>query len=358
MIAPPTAAPIAGSFGPDVSLLLHIGFHKTGTSWLQAHAFGSKAVGFASAGSEERIKRWIVAPHDLDFDPEACRIAFAERIEQIESRGLAPVLSAERLCGDMPFGSYDSAQLAERLAASWPGSRVLIVIREQRAVILSSYRQYVKVGGQARLEEVLRPPDSKHPHAAPYLLLHFEYDRLIRRYHALFGEASVLVLPFELFRREPQDFVRRLVEFAGATPQPGAIEALPFGHVVNTAWPPAALFAKRWANFLLRGRINPWSPVDAKRGAGRRLNHALLGVGRSRPARAHEWIDHRMQATIVEAVADRYRESNARTAALTGLDLAALGYEVAAAAAATATVSRARRGPAEPASARVPRGRP
>jgi hypothetical protein len=308
--------------------LLHIGFHKTGTSWLQRHAFRSEALGFATAGSEERIKERLVAPHDLDFDPAACRAVFAPRIEKALAAGLVPVLSAERLCGDMTHGGYDSARLASRLASVWPDGRVLIVIREQRQMVFSSYSQYVKMGGLLDLEAYLHRPPLRSPHPWPFVLAHLQYDRLIAHYRQLFGEANVLVLPYELFRHEPDDFVRRLSSFAGARSAPGAIESLPFDRVVNVGEPAAALPITRRANFFLRRRLNPWAPLDAKTRVGRSLSKGIVRVARTLPRALDARVERQMQAAIAEAVGRRYRESNARTSELIGLDLAQYGYDV------------------------------
>jgi hypothetical protein len=307
--------------------LLHIGFHKTGTSWLQRHAFRSEALGFRSAGSEERIKERVVAPHDLDFDADACRASFAGRIGKARAAGLVPVISAERLCGDMSHGGYDSARLASRLASVWPDGRVLIVIREQREMVFSSYGQYVKMGGLLDLQAYLRPPPAQSPHPRPFVLTHLEYDRLIAHYHQLFGDANVLVLPYELFRDEPRDFVRRLTSFAGARPAPEAIESLPFDRVVNVGEPAVALSIARRANLLLRNRLNPWAPVDAKRGVGRSLSNGITGVARTLPRALDGRVERRMRAAIAEAVGDGYRASNARTSVLIGIDLAQYGYD-------------------------------
>jgi hypothetical protein len=59
---------------PTVRPLLHVGLHKSGTSWLQNHLFAGKAgAGFRTCGNENDAKRELVRPHDLDFDPGRVR---------------------------------------------------------------------------------------------------------------------------------------------------------------------------------------------------------------------------------------------------------------------------------------------
>jgi hypothetical protein len=312
-----------------VAPLLHIGLHKTGTNWLQRHVFTSAAVGFVTAANEKKIKGQLVTPHDLDFDPVRCRAVYAKWIAKAGAMGRVPVLSAESLSGDMLYGAFDSARLAERLASVFPEGKVLIVIREQRHMLFSSYHQYVKSGGPLALGEYLRQPHPRNSHPWTFVFAQFEYDRLISRYHDLFAEENVLVLPHELFRRDPAGFVRRVTDFAGTTCEPGAIDVLPFGEVVNRQfWPSGAVGARVRANRFLRGTLNRWSPIDGKRGVGRRLNEAMLAGAQRIPSRLNERAEQRMRATIARAIGDHYRASNARTVALTGLDLAAFGYDV------------------------------
>jgi hypothetical protein len=311
-----------------VALLLHIGLQKTASTWLQDKVFESAAVGFATVGGEAVVKRQLIAPDDIEFDATACRSAFMERIEAVGAERLVPVLSAERLSGDMLYGAYDSVRLADRLAETFPGAKVLIVIREQRRMLFSTYQQYVKVGGLLGVGDYLTRASKSHPW--PCDLRRYEYDRLIAYYHGLFGREHVLTLPYELFRSEPAGFVHGIAAFAGASPEPGVVEALKFGKVVNRSWPPAGIAVKRRLNWLVRERMNPWAPVDGRSTAGRRLTRAARELGRNAPEGVAARIEQGMRSRIASLVGDRYGESNRRTSELIGLDLAPFGYDVAA----------------------------
>jgi hypothetical protein len=310
-----------------VALLLHIGLQKTASTWLQDKVFESAAVGFATVGGEAVVKRWLIAPDDIEFDATACRSAFMERIEAVGAERLVPVLSAERLSGDMLYGAYDSVRLADRLAETFPGAKVLIVIREQRSMLFSTYQQYVKVGGLLDVGDYLTRASKSHPW--PCDLRRYEYDRLVAYYHGLFGREHVLTLPYELFRSEPERFVDRIAAFAGASPDPGTVETLKFRKVVNRSWPPAGIAVKRRLNWLVRERMNPWAPVDGRSAAGRRLTKAARDLGRKAPEVIATRIEQAMHSRIASLVADRYAESNTRTSGLIGIDLAAFGYDVA-----------------------------
>ena len=239
-----------------------------------------------------------------------------------------PVITAERLCGDMLFGAYDSGRMAERLAATFPDGRVLIVIREQRRMLLSSYQQYVKMGGVLSLERYLRDPGHAHPW--PCDLSHFDYERLVRHYHRLFGAEDVLVVPLEFFQSDPQGFVARIVDFAVARPEAGALGRLRFDARSNRSLPAQTVAIRRRTNHLLRSRLNPWAPIDGRRGFGAAVNSLLIRKARRLPRRLENRTRTAMQTTIQEVVGDRYRVGNARTSELIGTDLGQYGYATAA----------------------------
>lgn len=313
----------------SVSPLLHVGYQKTGTSWLQRHLFPQRArCGFSTCGNEYDAKRELVRPHDLEFDPRAAHAFYEPLFDRAAEEGLVPVVTAERLSGDVKFGAYDSARLAERLVATFADGRVLIGIREQRALIYSNYQEYVAAGGMLALDRYLERPKRAHPW--PCDLNHFAFDRLISHYHRLFGADRVLVLPFELFRGEPRDFVRRIVEFAGATPEPAVVDELPFAVVVNRAWPAQTTVAKRYANHLLGGRLNPWAPISDRTRFGHALKRQLVRQTKKLPRRLDERARMQMRDTIAKAAAGLYGESNTRTSELIGFDLGDFGYDVAA----------------------------
>jgi Sulfotransferase family len=312
-----------------VSPLVHVGYPKTGTTWLQLHVLRSRELGFKMCGDRPKVTRHLVAPHDLDFDPDRCRERFRPCFERAAVDGLVPVLSAERLCGDLEFGSSDSARLAERVSLAFPAARVLLVIREQRDMLFSSYQLFVRKGGELTLGTYLVRPRNWGPHAWPCDLHHFEYDRLIAHYHDRFGSTNVLVLPFELFRDDAQEFVRRVIRFGGASAAPGAETRLPFAAIENPSWPAATLAIKRHLNHLVRERLNPSAPLRRDGYLGRAARRVLPAISGLVPDAVQVRLEVQMRAEVAEVVGSRYRSSNARTEALAGLCLREYGYDVA-----------------------------
>jgi hypothetical protein len=299
-------------------VLLHIGYHKTGTSWLQQGLFASAECGFTTPWTSMQIADRLILPHELEFSADVARDEFA--VELAQSDHLVPVLTWERLSGSPHAGGFDSALIARRLHEVFPQGRVLIVVREQRSAILALYQQYVRDGGIATLEGYLRP---RNPAEMPqFRFEHLAYDRLVAYYRELFGPESVLTLAYERLREDPAGFVRRIQGFAGVAPSASSDVSV---GVVNASLKAGTVVLKRWANrWFVRNSLSPGARYYVK---DHERRFAVLD--QRMPVRWSNRIEARWAARIAELVGDRYDASNAQLAALTGEPLAELGYAVA-----------------------------
>jgi len=303
--------------------LIHIGYHKTGTTWLQAFVFDDAARGYVSPWTRGEMIERIALTKSLAYDAAAVREWLAPGLEDARSRGLVPALSAERFSGNPHSGGYDSALIAARFAEALPGARVLAIVREQRAMIASCYKQYVRVGGVCSAGAYLNPPLLGRPRVPLFDPDFFRYDLLIAKHRELFGEERVLALPFEHLKQDPAGFVRRISEFAGA-PDPGEIPR----EKKNVALSALACSVKRQFNrYLVRDALNPAAPVSNPR-VGGALQRAFEAADRLTPRPVRRWSESRLRRRVDEIARGRYAESNRRLGEMMGEDLGALGYEV------------------------------
>ncbi|HEX2181585.1 MAG TPA: sulfotransferase domain-containing protein [Rubrobacteraceae bacterium] len=300
--------------------LIHIGYHKTGSTWLARHLFRDHGSGLYAAARPRALHSAFVQVNQFAFDADATREALEPGMREAQARDLVPVLSHERLSGNSHSGGYDSKAIADRLVATFPDARVLLVIREQTSMLVSLYKQYVKRGGAASFERYVGVPPARGPMPA-FRFDFLEYHHLIGYYHSLFGAANVLTLTYELLRGEPQVFLARIGEFLGT---PAGKPETRWENVSPSAF---SLDLKRHVNrYFVRDAVNPSPPL-----AFPRANELLLAGCRKadariprevRARREREW--HR-RAEV--EIGGRYAKSNSLTARLTATDLAVLGYD-------------------------------
>jgi Sulfotransferase family len=299
----------------SMQLLVHIGYHKTGTTWLQREVFSSPATGFSQLGGAHRL----ISVNAFGFKPRKVRKLMERRIAEVHDRGLTPVLSSERLSGAPHFGGYDSEIIADRLAAVFPNARIMVVIREQKEMFLSIYKQYIRRGGAASFRQYLAPPRDGY-WMPQFRFEYLEYHRLISRYQDLFGARNVLVLPYELLRARPGDFLAKVSEFMGLPP------AKPRNQPMNVSLSALSLSLRRHANrYLVQDPVNPAPPFDFPR-SHEILERACRAVDAIVPETLLERHDRRWRHRAAREVGTRYANSNARTAELAGLDLRTFGY--------------------------------
>jgi len=310
------------------SVLVHIGYHKTGSRWLRHLFFGNPATGYGwvdKAGEEHPVRR-LVGARPFEFDADASRAEFEPLISKIVDAGLSPVVSFERLSGNPFSGGYDSKEIADRLAQVFPDARVLVVIREQRSMIVSTYKQYVREGGALSPSKFMLPPTSRSLRVPWFDLRHFEYHHLLGYYRRLFGPEGVLALPYEQFVADPRAFVDRIGRFAGRTLGDETLASLPFDTRTNPGPPAIAITVRRVLNGLgVCTDLNPAPPLASPVfwRLGKRIDRLSLA-----PRQAVDREEEKLRRTVEEIVGDRYVDSNRETAELLGVDLGAYGWMI------------------------------
>ena len=122
----------------SMKLLIHIGYHKTATTWLQKNLFGNSALPYSNIEPGRSILENIIKPHEFGFDLESCRKLIYSHVHECRSGKTIFVISRERLSGSPFSGGYDSGIIARRLHRIAPYAKILIVIREQKTNVESN----------------------------------------------------------------------------------------------------------------------------------------------------------------------------------------------------------------------------
>ena len=307
--------------------LVHIGYHKTGTTWLQNYVFNNREFGFVSPMPTKDMMDLIVLPNALDFLPDVSEAGITRFLRSHEIEDLTPVFSNERFSGHPHSGGYDSSMIADRLRTLFPGAGILICIREQKKVILSCYNQYIKKGGAISISSYLNVSDRTR--VPLFDFRHFMYHRLIDYYQKIFGRDRVLVLPYELFTQDSFDYVSRIIEFANQQPRHVSPDELPARNWSNRSITGFELEIRRLMNFTVgyRNSINQFSILPMKKQRTDLLFEQVRKLHPIIPASLSRAIMTSLETKVSRLVGSRYCESNRMTSELIGLDLSLLGYQ-------------------------------
>ena len=255
---------------PSYQPLIHIGYHKTATTWLQERLF-IDPLGYVPVMSHAEVSQHIVSPNGLKFDKGSAPALIAQRVADI-SEGRIPIISSEILCGNPFYGGRESDVFANRLKMSFPNAKIFISIREQHRMLVSLYMQYLSRGGTLTCERFfLCAPEIGYYRFSPQ---HLEFHRLIEYYIQLFGKQNVCVLTQEQLAGDMQSYVEALASFSGNTCF--AKTSGPKKEHVGVGHPEGVAGLLRLSNFLLSGPVRN-DGVVIKRKIG---NLAYRSVGR------------------------------------------------------------------------------
>jgi hypothetical protein len=306
-----------------VGPIVHIGYHKTATSWFQKHVY-------PHVTSHRYIDRRLVRSTFLGgdafgFDPQAARRALA-----LDEDLPPPILCEEDLSGVLhngPSSGFIAREVARRLHVTMPEARVVIFVRAQAPAALSWYQQYLREGGTAGLHRYLFPEAHRHlGHDRPFKVPRFcfsqlDYQGLVERYDALFGAERVIVLPYEAMR-DASALLRRMATMLDAD--------LPIAgrDRINNSYRAGLLPLLRFANMFTRRSVVDKMTIahlpywyTARKALFRQLNRLPLF---GQPPRAERALG---QPTI-DWIAQRYWRSNRWLQERIGIDLGPLGYPV------------------------------
>jgi hypothetical protein len=302
-------------------LLIHVGYHKTASSWLQNCIFSNESLGFYAPWTVNtgEVAQVFLMANEYRYDIEQARRTFEKGRRTARAKSLLPVLSNQDLCGYPMYGQYYGRQVAERLHETFPNANILIGIREQQSMLLSQFKQYVRQDGIHPLDVFIGTGTERVGFSPIFRLDHLEYDLLVEHYQQLFGRNNVLVLPMELLRVDAQWYVQRILDSCGRSAACNV--SYPSE---NAGWGGVAIALKRRLNFVF-----PQDPLGRRQ---YRLNHASYAVSslvdRITPRRLHKLVDGKWKRAIERRVSDYYRSSNRRLSELIGMDLARFGYRM------------------------------
>lgn len=152
----------------------------------------------------------IIYPGVFDFDARAVHAAFADQAIRANPRTM--VLSHEGLAGNVLGRRVEHTIIAERLHAVFgrEDTGILMFARNQRDMLISLYKQYLRNGCARTYRELMDP-------AAIYGLdwSYLQYDRVLTEYRTRFGDDRVAVMFYEDFAADNGACLRNICDWMG-----------------------------------------------------------------------------------------------------------------------------------------------
>ena len=136
----------------DEMLLIHVGVQKAGSTWLQKEVFPTfKDVTVLTKEIESYaiFHRYLIygKPVGDDEDSQQRRDTLDRLLAEIESEDRTYLLSSEGLSGSQYLKGFDQNAIKQRIQELNCEKKILLLVREQKSLLRSIYKQYVLDGG-------------------------------------------------------------------------------------------------------------------------------------------------------------------------------------------------------------------
>ena len=292
---------------------MHIGMPKCASTWLQKHFFRPRN-GFREAVSARYAYLGFI--HEGSFQWTSRR----DQIDLATPDDLVPVVSAEALAGNPLTGGHDGEINLSRIHSALPEARILIIIREQENMMRSLYKLLINFGYPYRVGLVLE--NQLAGNVPTFNLEYLCYHHIIAAYQKMFGADSVLVLPYEAFQAEPSVFLEQVRLFCEVDAQAKPLKVnLEKRENINRSL--ASLELKRLYNrYIARTRFSMGGFVNPGVISGKGNFDPYI------PQLLERCLERRFHQQVQNKTSGFYTQSNTQTQQLTGLDLAAYGYQL------------------------------
>jgi hypothetical protein len=309
----------------QLSPLIHIGFSKALSTWLQRQLFLNKH-GFTQVMEPFSIQYLIVDPSPFTYS-SSDTLDWANQELDKEPQG-HPVVTSEALSGQQQCGGYNARLLADRLHDTFPTGKVLLIIREQKKTIRSLYNEHIKFGMPHSIERVLNPV--RHRRSPQFTPDYLRYDLLINYYISLYGSENVQVLAYEQFLLSPEEFTRQIYNFAGIGDKFELYrKSMKFKTKENSSLSMVNLHIERIRTRWLSSNNFNYAGIRVETGKSWMQRIERLSARELRiPNFVKSYFEIKAEKTINKYAEGLFKESNQRTAQLTNIDLESLGYDI------------------------------
>jgi len=208
-------------------IIIHVGMHKTGTTFLQYDVFPNiPGIYYANPYNQKEpitqlIKR-LFSQNPVTIDLQREKQEIEDYINSIKEPIV--LISSEKLFGHFYTSYFNNHYMTQVLKELFPHARIFISIRRQDDWFESLYRKVLHKGEALSINTFLNYYDGRFQawHAGSILRgsvnVRMDFCKFIEYYHQEFSKENVFVLPYELLKSDRPEFLRRFYEFFDLEP--------------------------------------------------------------------------------------------------------------------------------------------
>ena len=233
-----------------MSNIFHIGYMRTGSTWLQAEVFPKLPLLYGNSNPicSDIFYKNILQKSFFEYNSKDTKSALNTITER--QPNIPFLFSEETLSGNLlePHAATPREMLERLRDLSDQDTKIIIILRNQPSLIWSLYTQYLKIGGCGTLTDFLYREKSN------CYLSYLYYGSFVEYCYKLFKKENVYVGHFENLVKSPVNFVEDIISFIFGKPiSPIEVNLAPqsVGYSIEIHE------FLRWLNKQSETRINP-----------------------------------------------------------------------------------------------------
>lgn len=192
-----------------MEVLIHVGYIKTGSTWLQKHFF--PFVQNADYIDRRFIFNQLIKSGTMEFCPSEFLNYFDKYLKG------KIIISQENIIGGIYQRPAKRIETAGRIKSVFPDAKIIIFIRNQAEIISSAYSMHLKCGETSKITDYIfnKKLAGMNNCENDFVYDFLKFDIIISMYKNLFGNENVRVFLYEDFLEDNVRFLRAFNEIYG-----------------------------------------------------------------------------------------------------------------------------------------------
>jgi len=229
-----------------LKIIFHIGFHKTGTTWLQRNVFSNlNLVVNSEKPWDDAFLRYLILSDEASFEVTACKQLLKDRLKESSVN----IVSAERLTGHPYSGHIDRYRIMNRIKLCFPEAQVICGVRKPASIIESIYKQMVKEGYPGKIESLFYDQWK----GFSFDLNAYDYLKFYNYSLNLFGKENIFFFAYERFKLDNESLLLNLSQFLETDLLKSSNKSM---GVENKAFKNSYYRVRRILNYFTFGELN------------------------------------------------------------------------------------------------------
>lgn len=183
------------------NMILHVGFHKSGSTFIQNYFENHTDVFFSRKILADFIHdfRQEIPPFEQQTEQE--HIFLSDMRLTVNSWGKTELERIENQSAATNVCEIQK-EIAVKLKERFPSARILITHRSKDQLIPSLYSQYLLNGGTKSYHAFAKKSSD--------ILMLFDYEYIIHLYSELFGSENTVVFSYDELKTDPEIFISKI----------------------------------------------------------------------------------------------------------------------------------------------------